>query len=148
MGIAIGAIVLLVTGWIFWQVDDWSRDFTTNHAQLDPAADDPLLRPVLAAESVGQLAARVLSFVETTPHWQVERQRGGPDGTELHLTRTTSLFRYVDDIQVRISPVDGGAQLDAESQSRLGKGDLGQNPRNLKELVRGIDGFPSLQEPR
>jgi uncharacterized protein (DUF1499 family) len=35
-------------------------------------------------------------------------------------------------------PESRGSLLRAKSQSRIGKGDLGQNARNLRALVRGL----------
>ena len=40
----------------------------------------------------------------------------------------------------RVYPDPDGARLELTSASRLGKGDLGQNPRNLEELLRAVDG--------
>lgn len=144
MGIAIGVITLLIIVWVFSHVDNWSRDLTTNHARLQTDAADRLLRPIEAGESVDQLAERVRAFAQREARWNVVDEQSDADTIKLHLTRTTSIFRYVDDIHVQISPISGGARLEAESRSRVGKGDLGQNPRNLKQLVQSIDGFPSV----
>ena len=57
------------------------------------------------------------------------------------LTRRTLLFRFVDDIEVRFVQSENDAPITfyAKSQSRIGKGDLGQNPRNLIELKTCFD---------
>jgi uncharacterized protein (DUF1499 family) len=47
-------------------------------------------------------------------------------------------MRYKDDIRLSIKPADSGSLLSAESRSRVGRGDLGQNPRNLRELLGAI----------
>lgn len=39
----------------------------------------------------------------------------------------------------RVSSAQDGARLELTSASRMGKGDLGQNPRNIKELLRAVD---------
>lgn len=39
----------------------------------------------------------------------------------------------------RVTPAPHGARLELTSASRVGKGDLGQNPRNIEELVRAVD---------
>jgi uncharacterized protein (DUF1499 family) len=56
----------------------------------------------------------------------------------LHVTRRTRVFRFVDDITIQLTEEAGGTRVDAESKSRFGKGDLGQNPRNLRELRKGL----------
>jgi uncharacterized protein (DUF1499 family) len=53
----------------------------------------------------------------------------------MKLTRTTPVMRFTDDIDVVLRAEGNSTRVQAESQSRVGKGDLGQNPRNLKELV-------------
>jgi uncharacterized protein (DUF1499 family) len=112
------------------------RDFTTNVAVLDPAADDPLLQPLTLACSTEAVADRIATWAESTPLWKLETRDEREDSITLHLTRTTRLFRFVDDIYITLSGEGGQTNVAAESRSRLGKGDLGQNPRNLKELTR------------
>lgn len=72
------------------------------------------------------------------PKWSVESRDEIERGIEIHLTRTTPIMRFTDDIHVWLTAAGDGTRVDAESQSRVGKGDLGQNPRNLKELISGL----------
>jgi uncharacterized protein (DUF1499 family) len=48
------------------------------------------------------------------------------------------LFRFKDDITVRVINRGSERVLAAKSRSRVGKGDLGQNPRNLKQLLEAV----------
>ncbi len=57
----------------------------------------------------------------------------------MRAVRKTRLFGFEDDVTARVCPDPDGARLGLTSASRLGKGDLGQNPRNLTELLRAID---------
>jgi len=83
-----------------------------------------------------RLLALVRRAVEGLPRWRLEALE--EDG--VRAVRTTRLLRFKDDVAARVYPdPEGGARLELTSASRLGKGDLGQNPRNLKELVRAID---------
>jgi len=82
-----------------------------------------------------RLLAAVRRAVEGLPRWRLEAQEG--DG--VRAVRTTRLLRFKDDVTARVYPDAGGARLELTSASRLGKGDLGQNPRNLKELARAVD---------
>ena len=137
--IALGmtAVVLVL---IAWRVDDWSRDWTQNHAKLDRSHHDPAMHPLELQLSVDDAIDHFRSWADAQDHWKIDKVEHYEDGAEVHLTRTTGLFRFVDDIHVTISNANDGIRIDAESQSRVGKGDLGQNPRNLKELVRSIAG--------
>jgi uncharacterized protein (DUF1499 family) len=51
-----------------------------------------------------------------------------------HLTRRTRVLRFTDDVRLSLTPGDGGTVVHAESRSRIGVGDLGQNRRNILEL--------------
>ena len=54
------------------------------------------------------------------------------------MTRRTRVFRFIDDITIEFHETTSGVRVEAESRSRVGKGDLGQNPRNLIELSKAL----------
>jgi uncharacterized protein (DUF1499 family) len=108
---------------------------TRNWADTDEGSD-PALVPFLLPVPVSEAVALVQKALGTLPRWRVE----AADGTtgRVHATRSTRLFRFVDDIHFRLEPAEGGTMLHARSKSRVGKGDLGQNRRNLLEAFRAI----------
>lgn len=146
LGYAAITIGAAITGRLFWMIDDWSRDWTTNHAQLSMTNPDPLLHPIDAEGDVGSIAARIATWVAGQATWDIVPDDTSNNNQLVHLTRTTAVFRFVDDIWVELTPLQTLAddpprtRVDASSQSRVGKGDLGQNPRNLKVLRAGILG--------
>lgn len=141
-------------------IDDWGRDWTCNQARLSSTNADPMLRPIEIDADIENVETMIRAWVAKQPAWKIvsdpplardsandsARDHASDPMRRLHLTRTTAVFRFVDDIYIEITPiapaVDGSPRcgIDAESQSRVGKGDLGQNPRNLKELRKGILG--------
>ncbi|MFO0903332.1 MAG: DUF1499 domain-containing protein [Pirellulales bacterium] len=128
-------IILLFAAVLATTVEDWSRDLSQNRAETRADHADPRLQPFRSRESPAELADRVVAAAGELRGWQlVERQENG-EAIELHLTRTTPLWRFVDDVRATIRRVEGETELSASSQSRVGKGDLGQNPRNLRELL-------------
>lgn len=128
--LALAFVVALVV-----TVDDWSRDLTTNTAATAEDHPLPALRPLVVDDPPSELANRVEAAAAALPRWKVISRSGDDNGIQIHLTRTTPLWRFVDDIRVTIKPENGRTVLRATSQSRVGKGDLGQNPRNLRELL-------------
>lgn len=53
----------------------------------------------------------------------------------IEATETSSLFRFVDDVVVRIRPYEeGGSRIDVRSKSRVGQGDLGVNAKRIRTL--------------
>lgn len=133
--------VLIVAGTLlglFALLDDWKRDLTTNHAKLDDASSDPMLRPFVLPMSPQDAAAQVEQWVDASPRWDLVSRETMEQGMVLHLTRRTKIMRFVDDLHIRLLPTADGTRVEAESQSRVGVGDLGQNPRNLRELRHGL----------
>lgn len=134
--------VAIVTLYIFSHIDDWSRDLTTNFAKTDPLSTD--LRPLELPLPPDRAASLVRQAAESLRGWQVAEESPSDLGggvVEWHFVRTTLLMRYKDDIHARIEPSASGESVTVHlrSQSRIGKGDLGQNPRNLRELLRAIE---------
>lgn len=136
--LGVGAIVFVLVVAVALTVDDWSRDLVTNHAATDEHSPDPALRPIRTDGIAADLAAVVVASAQTLPNWRMVSQEVDPAAATIRLVRTTPLWRFRDDITVRIS-VDGDESvIAAESRSRVGKGDLGQNPRNLRELLTEV----------
>jgi len=120
---------------VFSRIDDWKRDLTTNQASLEAAAADELLRPPLLPFAPTEVADQILAWADTQGKWKIVSRAEVDGGVEMKLTRTTGIMRFTDDIHVVLQSEGGGTRVEAESKSRIGKGDFGQNPRNLKELV-------------
>lgn len=131
-------------------VDDWSRDLTTNRASTSSDAADERLRPFETSATPLQAANAVAEFANASDHWRVANERAlpadapianevGAPAESVHLVRTTGLMGYEDDVWLIVEALaDDRIGLHAHSQSRVGKGDLGQNPRNLREMLDAL----------
>ncbi|MBI1915745.1 MAG: DUF1499 domain-containing protein [Planctomycetes bacterium] len=106
-----------------------------NWAETDEPGDAELSNIVLPL-TPDETLRRIEDVVRTLPCWRVEKADAATG--EIHLTRRTRLFRFVDDIRLRLEAVPGGTRLRGRSQARLGFTDLGQNRRNLKALVAAL----------
>lgn len=135
--IAFVAVVLLSA---IFGLDDWRRDLSTNWATTDAEASDELLRPLELAASPDEVVAAVRDWVDGQSHWALVDEQSTGDVRELHLVRTTRLMRYRDDVTLRVQRLDDGQRtlVTAESHSRVGRADFGQNPRNLKEILGAL----------
>lgn len=110
------------------------RGLTSNRANTrEPTHADlvPLVLPVPPAEAVERVKAAVLGL----PDWTI-----GADPTDLtlHLTRRTGLLKFVNDVRLEFRPAGPGCLIHAESASRVGIADFGQNRRNILELWDAI----------
>ncbi len=82
-----------------------------------------------------ELRAALRRAVESLDGWSLERE--GDDG--LRAVRKTRVFRFRDDVEARVEVAGEGSRAELSSASRLGRSDLGQNPRNLEELLEAVD---------
>jgi uncharacterized protein (DUF1499 family) len=111
------------------------RWFTHNVAATDPPTHNDL-QPLVLDLPADDAWKVILATVPAMPRWRIVR--ADPATGCIQATRHTRVFRFVDDVLIRVEPLVEGTRVGARSQSRLGKGDLGQNRRNLIELLQAI----------
>jgi uncharacterized protein (DUF1499 family) len=96
----------------------------------------PDLAPIQVADQPAEVFAKVESLFQSFG-WQVTQS--DPVSLTLEGTDTSRLFRFVDDISVRVRPsVAGGAVVDVRSKSRVGRGDMGANAARIRRLREGL----------
>ena len=61
----------------------------------------------------------------------------------IEATATTRVFRFRDDVVIRIRPRDGGSRLDIRSVSRIGGSDLGKNASRIREFIARLRESPA-----
>ncbi len=130
--------VVAVAASLVLQVDNWQRDLAINVAETSESATDPRLRPLDVELPPADAAAMVRKATLELPRWQAGDIQSDGEIQRLELVRTTPLMRYRDDVRVSVISRDGGARIHVHSQSRVGRGDLGQNPRNIDELLSAV----------
>ncbi len=119
---------------------DW---FTRNWADTDEGRD-PALVPLSLSLSMPQTLEKIETILSQMSHWNVEKI--DREANTLHATRKTRVFRFVDDVFIRLESTSEGTKVHARSQSRKGKGDLGQNKRNIQELFRALQKSAAPEE--
>ncbi|MEX0792085.1 MAG: DUF1499 domain-containing protein [Pirellulaceae bacterium] len=132
-------LVLGGAGVMALYVDDWSRDLSQNQAATAADHADPRLRSIVTERSIDEATNAVIEGIGTLENWGVVKFESTADRSVILATRTTGLMKFVDDITVTILKKEGRVVIDAESKSRVGKADFGQNPRNLRELTEVIE---------
>ena len=114
-------------GWLSWLTQNW--------ADTDEAGSR--LPPVDLPWPPAEALVRVQAVVPTLPRWAIVSV--DPASLTVHAIRTTRLWRFVDDITLRLEGTPAGSRVHARSQSRVGKGDFGQNRRNLLYLFASLE---------
>ena len=61
-----------------------------------------------------------------------------PAEGRLEATDTTPLFRFKDDIVVRVVPALNGSLVDVRSVSRIGRSDLGANAKRIRAFIAAL----------
>lgn len=101
----------------------------------------PDLGPIRVAHPPAEAFAETLQAVKDLG-WEVHD--ADPDAGRIEATDTSSVFRFVDDIVVRIRPggsgEHSGSRVDVRSRSRVGKGDLGANAARIRRLADALSG--------
>ncbi len=70
--------------------------------------------------------------------WEVLAKDGAAGA--FYARDVTGLFRFVDDVVVRIRPEGAGSKIDVRSKSRDGQGDFGANATRIHALLDAIEG--------
>lgn len=73
----------------------------------------------------------------TMPNWRVTRTDAA--GMTLEGEDTSGVFQFTDDWVIRILPLDGSAQVDMRSRSRVGKGDFGANAQRIRKFFAAVE---------
>ena len=68
--------------------------------------------------------------------WEIVEE--DPASGRLEATHTTALFRFVDDLVVRIRPQGAGSRVDMRSKSRDGQGDVGANAARIRAFRAAV----------
>ena len=89
--------------------------------RVSAAPADAFLRGLRAAETLG---------------WEIVAKDGAAGA--FYAKDATSIFHFVDDIVVRITPDGLGSLIDVRSKSRDGRGDLGANAARIRALLAEI----------
>lgn len=111
------------------------RWFTQNVADTDGDTHSDVV-PLDLSVDRDEALRRVPEVIGKMPRWRVEDVE--PRTGTIRATRRTRVMRYVDDVTLRVESAGPGVRVHARSKSRVGKGDLGQNRRNLHELFRAL----------
>ncbi|MDP9348950.1 MAG: DUF1499 domain-containing protein [Gemmatimonadota bacterium] len=111
---------------------------TSNRAFTDPAAEDPHLRGRTYPIPFARVWEAVLEVARTRRGWSVVETH--PARGELQAEARTLLWRFTDDVWVRVSlDASGLTRVDVTSTSRTGRADLGVNARRIARFLHALD---------
>lgn len=109
-----------------------------NRVGTTPDASNPGLRTRLYAGGPKKIFDYAKKLAEKRRGWKIVETN--LDAGVLKVEAKSRIFRFVDDVIIRVHPAPGGGTLlDMESRSRVGKGDFGANARRVKSFLNRFD---------
>jgi uncharacterized protein (DUF1499 family) len=93
----------------------------------------PDLAPIVTDRTPGEAYRRAIKSARVLG-WEITHE--SPDQGSFDATETTAIFRFIDDITVRIRATESGSRVDLRSKSRDGRGDLGANAARIRRFVQ------------
>ena len=116
------------------------RSLVHNVADTRDSEWYPDLKPRRYEAGLGEVFEAVRRVVEGRERWEVvEASADEREGT-VEAEVETKWAGFVDDLSVELSVEADEVVVHARSASRVGKGDLGQNARTIRELFGRLDG--------
>lgn len=110
---------------------------TINIVETGKTPEYPDVMPRQYPASKDRVFDAALHAVSRMPRWTLVSSR--PEQGEIRVEVTTRLFRFVDDVVVRCAEQNGVTVVNVRSASRVGRGDLGQNARNIRAFFEALD---------
>jgi uncharacterized protein (DUF1499 family) len=130
----IAIIALVGTG--VWAATAWPR---INLVETGRTPEYPDLQDRTYAASPKRVGEAVKDALEDRPGWRVSGSGQGPGGVAVAAIHETRVFRFKDDVTVKIRRERGQTVVSVRSQSQVGEWDFGQNARNVRELLQALD---------
>lgn len=108
-----------------------------NRAETRPDHPDPRLRGAAFAVPFERVWQAVIATAEAR-RWSITST--DPSAGELTAEARSSLWKFVDDVRVRVwLDEEGRTRVDLASASRVGRWDLGANRRRIQRFLRRLE---------
>ena len=91
------------------------------------------IRPVQSSLRAADAHNRALGIARGMG-WEIVASDSGTGIIEA--VDTTRLFRFKDDVVIRVTSTAQGSRVDIRSRSRVGRSDLGKNAARIREFIR------------
>ena len=97
----------------------------------------PDIRPMLLAVAPITAFERALAAARGQG-WEIVA--AVPDEGRIEASDTTLWFGFVDDVVIRVTPMDTGSRVDIRSKSRVGGSDVGINAKRIRKFLAAMRG--------
>lgn len=117
-----------------WMLRAWPM---INVVETGETPEYPDIQRRVYRQEVDRVFDGALHAVHRLPRWSLVSYRA--ESGEIRAEATSRVFRFVDDVLIRVTRRGGGTVVAARSASRVGRGDFGQNARNIRAFFEELD---------
>lgn len=114
----------------------WPR---INDVETGVTAQYPDLKPVDYPAPPAEVERAALAAIAELPRWERVGSGSGREGYAIQAVATTRMWRFKDDVTIRLVAQGSGTRVSVHSKSRLGRYDFGQNARNIRAFLRALE---------
>ena len=109
-----------------------------NEVETGTTPEYPNIQPQYYTAEPRRVFEQSRDSIEAMDRWELVSTQ--PAAHTLKATHATYVFGFIDDVTVWIEPVtEFVTRVRVRSASRLGKGDFGQNARNIRQFFTALD---------
>lgn len=137
-----GLVLAIVTTLLLGSMLVWP---VINDVATGTTPEYPDIQPQTLRFSPELVVERAVETVEQIPRWTVRDV--DRDAGEIHAEAKSRLFGFTDDVTVTIEPSGAGCVVNVRSASRIGRGDFGQNARNIRLFQSSLEANLALATP-
>ncbi|MGH7232060.1 MAG: DUF1499 domain-containing protein [Nitrospiraceae bacterium] len=131
---ALGLALLGVIGCSAMLLRNWPL---INVVETGHTPEYPDVIPRLYQATEDRVFDAALHAVNRLPRWSVVRYNETKG--EVQAEARTLALRFVDDVMIHIAEQGGATTVHVKSASRVGRGDFGQNARNIRAFFAELD---------
>lgn len=127
--VSVGCVLVVVIALRAWPM--------INVVETGRTPEYPDIQPRVYRVNADQVFDTALHAVHRMPRWSLVSNQ--PATREIRAEARTLVWRFVDDILIRVRVRTDDAVVEVRSASRVGRGDFGQNARNIRSFLQELD---------
>jgi uncharacterized protein (DUF1499 family) len=134
MGLLVGLLLLGGIGAGVLALRSWPM---INIVETGRTPEYPDIQPRMYQKPKAEVFDAALHVVNRLSRWTLigyDEKRG-----EIQAEVRTVLWRFVDDVRIRVGNREGTTVVEVRSASRVGRGDFGQNARRIRGFLKELD---------
>jgi uncharacterized protein (DUF1499 family) len=134
MGLLVGVLLLGGIGAGVLALRSWPM---INIVETGRTPEYPDIQPRTYQKPTAEVFDAALHVINRLSRWSLvgyDEKQG-----DIQAEARTALWRFVDDVRIRVRSREGVTVVEVRSASRVGRGDFGQNARRIRGFLMELD---------